>query len=276
MANILNEEKKPEAPAEKTYSEADLRAAQAETQMRMLAERNRELQQEAFRQRNPAPQGPDPLYIQASEGLAKPVDEQVRLMDAGIRNRIRSEVGPALAQMQTEQQQREERTRQEIAVSTIFATNPDMASDQEGYYAAYAKATFRANQRGVPLDGAALARDAASIYRADHKAPTPDPPVLEGSSRPDAPGGGVPKAPEKPKGPSLYEKWYGKADDDVLHEEEHDPNSEAAIQEYVDERMQQPEEHVYGVSKSIGLSKVRGVQAEESRRTARRRAATNA
>lgn len=222
MPNLLSDPAKPAAPAERTFSEADMRAAQAETAARFLAEQNRELQMRARfgpgMNGPPRPAGPDPLAVFAEKGLTLQPEENARLLDAGLRGRAQQEAGRAFAAARQEFDQKLEATKNEMAINNLRAANPDIEQDQEGFAAALAKAQFRAQGRGIDLDGPALVRDAVAIYRKE-KAPGSDAPTLEGVSRAD--GGGVPlAAPAKPAGKSLYEKLYGKAADDTLHEEE--------------------------------------------------------
>jgi hypothetical protein len=93
-----------------------------------------------------------------------------------------------------------------------------------------AKAQFRAQSRGIDLDGPSLTREALGIYRKERSSGT-EAPVLEGASRAD--GNSMPsKQAEKPVGKSHFEEYYGASPGDELHEEK--PDFEKMTQDYAD------------------------------------------
>ena len=177
--------------------------------------------------------------------------------------RVRQEVGPAMRAMEERNQARMIEAENKMALNMLLANNPDVAQDPEGYAAAVAKAGFRAQQQNLNMDGPGMANFALSIYRKDHGQPE-NLPFVEGAHRP----GSVQQPPEKPKGPSLYEQFYGKAADDELHEEQ--PDMSAATDGYMDGRLGLLA-HVGGQD-AIETSGVRQVAGQATERAARKAA----
>jgi len=278
VANSLSE-KKPEtppaaAPVEqpRTFTEADVRAAQAETAARFLADQNRMLQDQALRRTMPNAQpGPDPLARFAQEGVTMTPDDQLKSLDGGIRNRIRQEMSPVLDRMKAEQDNERIQMENKMALQAIMSGNPDVAADHEGFAGAISRAQFRAGQRGLQLDSTGIAQLALSIYREEHRVQTPDPPVLEGGSSPVAgapPGSAIPRQGERKL--SLYEEFYnGKKYVDAtqeLHEES--LNEKDQIDSYLDMKNGFLEDH--GVN--VDITKVVDIQGQNEARRGRRQA----
>lgn len=262
MGNLLNEQKPEDAP--KTYTESDIRAAQAETAARMLAEQNRSLQQmQRFGQAVPQrPSGPDPLMVYAENNLTQTPQENARQLDAATRARAADMAGQALNYARREFDGKLEATKNEMAINSLLASNPDVATDQEGFAASLAKAQFRAQSRGIDLDGPSLTREALGIYRKERSSGT-EAPVLEGASRAD--GNSMPsKQAEKPVGKSHFEEYYGASPGDELHEEK--PDFEKMTQDYADTK----NEYLENMGVGVSVSQIRQVQGENMARAARK------
>ena len=211
MANLLNQPAPQQAAP--TYSQADIRAAQAETAAQLLAAENQRLQQAALYrppvQQAPRPMGPDPLKLYAEKNLTLTADENARLMDQGIRGRARYEAANAVEQAKQELRGEMAFENQKMALDSILAANPDMAQDAEGYAAAIGKAQFRTSNQN--LDPIATARLAAQIYRQERAQYQQQVPYVEGAGRPQAGFGQA--APETPKA-NFYQEFYGGANTD--------------------------------------------------------------
>lgn len=208
MANLLNQPQ----PAP-TYSQADIRAAQAETAAQMLAAENQRLQQAALYrppvQAAPRPMGPDPLKVYAESNLTKTAEENARMLDQGIRGRARYEAANAVEQAKQELRGEMAYENQKMALDSILAANPDMAQDAEGYAAAIGKAQFRTSNQN--MDPIATARLAAQIYRQERMQYQQQVPYTEGAGRPMA---GNQAQADAPKAVTFYQKLYGGEDTD--------------------------------------------------------------
>jgi hypothetical protein len=267
VGNQLNE-KKEEAPPARTYSEADLRAVQAETAARMLADQNRALQNARYNMPPPGPRpmGPDPLAVYSEKNLVSTAEENTRTLDAAMRMRARQEAAAianeALRISRYEQIEGENRN----TINNLLANNPDVNADQEGFAAAMTKAQFRANARGMELDGPALTREALAIYRRERERPSAagETPVLEGVSNADTGGIPRPATREQPKGKSLYEKFYGRGPTDELHEEEID--QEKMLFDYADGK----NEYLEKMGVPLQFSEIRQTQEGNMERAARK------
>jgi hypothetical protein len=262
MGNLLNEQKPEDAP--KTYTEADMRAVQAETAARMLAEQNRMLQQtQRFGQAVPQrPSGPDPLMTYAENNLTQTPQENARLLDAATRGRAADVASQALNYARREFDGKLEALKNETAINSLLASNPDIARDEEGFAAALAKAQYRTQRSGIDADGPSLTRDALAIYRKERTA-SGEAPVLEGASRAD--GNSMPsRQAEAPKGKSHFEEFYGAAPGDELHEEK--PDFEKMTQDYADGK----NDYLESMGVAVSESKIRQVQGENMSRAARK------
>jgi hypothetical protein len=266
MGNLLNEKENPKPAAPAGPSDAE-RAAYAQGAASALAAENSRLN-EQMRVRSTAPaapvaQTPDPFLELGAEHLTAAPGEFAQKLDEGTRRRVNAAVGHAARTIEGRAEARLAEAEGRIALNTILGANPDLAADPEGFAAAIAKADFRAGQMGQTLDGPTKAQFALSIYRADHAAPTMAP-TVEGASRPGAAGG--PRAPERPRGKSYYEQFYGTAPGDVLHEEE--INQEDMTKEYVDKRLEDLESHGAVIDESLLQSVLEGNQSRKARRAA--------
>jgi hypothetical protein len=266
VGNQLNE-KKDEAPAARTFTEADLRAVQAETAARILADQNRALQNARMGMPPPGPRpmGPDPFAVYSEKNLTNTPEENTRLLDAATRARARHEAAMIANESQRIVDAKLEAAENRTAINSLLANNPDVQADQEGYAAAMAKAQFRANSRGMELDGPGLVREALTIYRKEReKAPGTETPVLEGVSNADT--GGIPKpvAKKEPQGKSLYERLYGKGPNDELHEEEID--QEKMLFDYADGK----NEYLEKMGVPLEYSEIRQTQEGNMERSARK------
>jgi hypothetical protein len=269
MPNILNKPKEPAAPETPVPApdiQAIERAARAEGMAQQLANENQRLQNFMARgqQAPPPPAGPDPFAKFGGEHLTATPEEIQKNLDMGTRQRIRQEMGPALADMDRRNNARVIEAENRGALNSLLSNNPDIAQDAEGFAASVAKAGFRAQQQGLNMDGPAMANLALSIYRKDHGQPE-NLPFVEGAGRP----GRMTAPPEKPKGPSLYEEFYGKGSDDELHEEKADMS--AVTDGYMDGRMGILD-HVGG-GFAVETSGVRQVAGQNVERASRRKAA---
>lgn len=194
------------------------------------------------------------------EMLTADPSKSLERLDAGTRMRIRQEIAPVIQEIRKEIFGVAQGVRTENSFDVLFATNPDIAADKEGFAGAMARSAVRANAAGIPNPSPAqLLPEAVKIYREGKPAPAP---VLEpagGSSMPSL-------RSDKPAGPSLYEKWYGKSDDDEIHEEEWDPKK--ATEEYADARNEDLIEH----GANFGEATMAQENAERNRRKAAKKA----
>jgi hypothetical protein len=264
VGNQLNE-KAPETA--KTFTEADLRAAQAETAARILADQNRALQNQRMGMPPPGPRptGPDPFAIFAEKNLTNTAEENTRLLDAATRARARQEAAAIANESQRVVDAKLDNLENRVAINSLFANNPDIQSDQEGFGAAMARAQIRASSRGIDLAGPDLVREALTIYRKERDKPAEAaPPVLEGVSNADTGGIPRPKPAEQPKGMSLYERFYGKGPTDELHEEEIDQNK--MLFDYADGK----NEYLEKMGVPLQFSEIRQTQEGNMERSARK------
>lgn len=288
MANQLADQK---PPAARTYSEAEMRAAVAEANARSLAESNAALQQAAMARNMtpPAPptrRGPDGFDAWTKEGLTRSPEEQARMLRHGTANVVDQRLNAAVDQIRQESAYELARAKDEMGLRSVLSAHPDIASDEEGYSAAIAKAAFRAQQRGLNLDGASMAQMAVAIYKEDHKpAPGTEVPFTEGAGRPDANGpGGAKKEGPNPVVGFLQEAYGVGGANDQVHGETRNFAEEDAIDDYLEGRLSPDTSTtipVWGITQPLkdGLegtgigSGVRQAQGDFNKRKARRAAA---
>jgi pyruvate/2-oxoglutarate dehydrogenase complex dihydrolipoamide acyltransferase (E2) component len=210
--------------------------------------------------------GPDPFAIYSEKNLTNTAEENTRLLDAATRARARQEAAAIANESQRVTDAKIAMLEDRNTINNLFANNPDIQADQEGFGAAMARAQIRASSRGIDLDSPGLVREALAIYRKDHERPASEsaPPVLEGVSNADTGGIPKPKPAEQPKGKSLYERFYGKGPADELHEEEID--QEKMLFDYADGK----NEYLEKMGVPLQFSEIRQTQEGNMERSARK------
>jgi hypothetical protein len=201
-------------------------AAQNEWRGRQAAE------QEVNRLRQP--QRADAFQSLAERGVAVPPDEQQQLLDRGVRDRTRDEIGRYDAARQRQDAQRAEVERTERAITIFAKFNPDIVADEERFSGAIQQAQHRQRKQRMNLDADGMLELAKTIYLEDRQKrgePPPPPPFTEGGAMPGRPGSSRAPVDEKPE-PNIIEEAYGLEAGTIRPDKELDDHTER----YIDER----------------------------------------
>jgi hypothetical protein len=185
-------------------------------------------------QRLRAPKNPDAFESLAERGVAVPPDEQQALLDRGVRERTREEIGKYDEARRREDRGRELQRQTEQALGIFAALNPEIVNDEERFSGAIQRAQHRAAKQGLTLDPAGMVELAKNIYledRAKRGEPPPAVPFTEGPGMPGAPNGRRGKE-EAPPEQNVIEEAYALPAGTIRPDSELDAHTER----YIDQR----------------------------------------
>jgi hypothetical protein len=240
VGNALAEQQKPPSDEELRKAVAEERTAreraeQERDQFRSAAANEWRGRQQAERElaatRQPRA---DAFESLAERGVAVPPDEQRNLLDRGVRERTREEIGAYDEQRRREEAQRIAQMRTENSLTLFAKLNPGIVEDEERFSGAIQQAQHRARKQRLSLDADSTLELAKKIYLEDREKrgePAP-PPFTEGASMPGGRGQGFREQKEEPPRPSMVEEAYGLEPGTIVPDTEMDDHTER----YIDER----------------------------------------
>jgi hypothetical protein len=159
--------------------------------------------------RNPADPLTDPFAKIAAEDAMLDPERKAKLLDEGTRSRAREEVNKAATEMDARNAARMADMESRVALRMFQSQNPEMAADEEGFFAAMAKAKIRADKGRMSLDPMGMLELGRQIYNEGKATPAATP--FTESATSGAPAGARVKKDEVPE-KSYAEEVYGAQD----------------------------------------------------------------
>jgi len=187
----------------------------------------------------PVDPGPDPLAVFSKEAAGLTPEAATDLLDKGIQARINRTLSAVVPALQRQTGAFVEAKETETALATTLAANPDIAQDQEGFYAASARVRWQLESQGKKVSNAEFMRLATNKYREGKQPPTPVDHV-EGASRGSEVKSPKPPAPEEPQYSAEHEQfagWYGMDPSEIMtFDKEGKATLEKMSREYPDQK----------------------------------------